>query len=67
MMGEPVGRSMRGCFNAEDRDQALRNGPLKEYWKSKPKHVIVPSTEVEESYFSKYPQLWSYFYRASEF
>lgn len=39
----------------------------KTYWRSKLKHVMVPSHEVEEAYLSNLPQLWACFCRASEF
>ncbi|KAJ5426391.1 hypothetical protein N7465_001461 [Penicillium sp. CMV-2018d] len=41
----------------------LKRSPWKGIWKSKLDHVMVPSHEIEETYFSDFPRLWACFCR----
>lgn len=57
-----------GAFAGDPpRNQLLKDRqPWKSYWRSRHKHVMVPSAKVEEADFGDLPQLWSCFCRASK-
>ncbi|KAJ5212361.1 uncharacterized protein N7498_004007, partial [Penicillium cinerascens] len=47
------------------KPELFRKDRWKKYWKQSPKHVMVPSTELEEAYLSDFPLLGSCFCRAN--
>lgn len=55
-----------GIAGSLEYDQSLKD-QWRGYWKSSLKHVMVPSTQVEESWFGDFPRLWSCFCRGSKF
>ncbi|KAJ5522139.1 hypothetical protein N7527_006254 [Penicillium freii] len=52
-----------GIAGSLEYDQSLKD-QCRGYWKSSLKHVMVPSTQVEEAWFGDFPRLWSCFCRA---
>ena len=61
------GAPYHGIANSDKNTDLLKDSQCKDSWKPDPKHVMVPSHEVEEAYISNYPRLWSRLCRASEF
>lgn len=56
-----------GIANIYEHDQILKHGQWKGIWKSNLDHVMVPSHETEDAYFSDLPRLWACFCRVSKF
>jgi hypothetical protein len=49
------------------KPELFKKGRWENYWSRSPKHVLVPSSELEDAYLSDFPRLGSCFCRASEF
>lgn len=56
-----------GIANIYEHNQILKQSQWKGIWKSNLDHVIVPSREIEEAYFSDFPRPWPCFCRVSKF
>lgn len=54
-------------INSPRRIDLVQEKQWKHHKKAKLKHVMVPSKEVEEAEFAKYPNMWTCMCRASEF
>ncbi|KAJ5968171.1 hypothetical protein N7501_004419 [Penicillium viridicatum] len=55
-----------GIADTYEHDQILKQSQWKGIWKSNLDHVMVPSHEIEEAYFSDFPRLWACFCRVSK-
>ena len=60
------GAHNHGLSNSDKNSDLLKDSQWKSSGKSDPKHMMVPSHEVEETYLSNYPRIWSRLCRASE-